>query len=668
MSLRVRYALVFFLAFSGVHAQTGRRPMEHKTRPVCKKDALAAIGQGDELAAKGGVYHAAAMDAYRRAATIEPNEAEVQFKMGVCLLNGPEPHTAVANLQRAVELDAELPRVHFLLGCALQLNARWEEAIAAFQQHERIIRRSPDADRTFHQAAKHINECLAGKRLMAGVPQGTVHPAGPGVNTSSGEYGPLLNGLGALYFTSRRPQTGDGKKNTMDKADHDWSEALFQGRWTANGWSAPGAVQGWPRGGRNEATVAMVDGGRGMIIFRAAEHGGDLFTSVLTAGQWSNPVALPFPVNSTARESSAWRTDDGQWLYFVSDRAGGMGGSDIYRCAWDKALASWGAAENLGPAINTPYDEEGVCASADGTTIHFASRGHNTMGGFDLFKATCIAGRWSVPENLGWPVNSPGDDQFLVLGADGRSGYFSSIRPGGLGDHDIYRVDFAPPVRVQESAMLVSAAEGVPLAEEQQLLRLIGFIKGLKLMEPVEATVELMSLDEPDFQATFPVDETTGRFMAEVPAGKPYALHVKAEGYLLHSEHVDGRSHPAELTVDLKPATAGCAEVMRNILFDHDTFVLDTSSVVELKGITVFLQANPALRVEVGGHTDSDLGPIPNQELSEARAQVVVDWLVAHGIARERLQAKGYGDAQPCAPNDTRANKALNRRTEIRVL
>lgn len=118
----------------------------------------------------------------------------------------------------------------------------------------------------------------------------------------------------------------------------------------------------------------------------------------------------------------------------------------------------------------------------------------------------------------------------------------------------------------------------------------------------------------------------------------------------------------------LKPAVAGSAEVLRNVFFDHDTFALDSVSMVELTSLVGYLKANPLLRVEIGGHTDGDVGPIPNQALSEARAQAVVDWLVTHGIAPQRLRAKGYGEASPVAPNDTRANKALNRRTEIRVL
>lgn len=666
--MRTTFLTTLLVVSMGIHAQsTANVPFdkEHIADAGKLKTALAAVKKGDALALRGGVDFPAAMAAYAEALAINPDNAELHYKMGVCQLNGPAPALALEHFQRAAALDPLMPRVHYLLAHALQLNAKWDEAIAEFKKHGEVVRLSPDPDRTYNMVDKRLRECRSGKALMATPTKAVVTNAGGVINTEGGEYGALVDGKGNLYFTSRRQQGTGGKVN---KVTNTWYEDIFTSRWTAGGWAAPIPVQGPLNSAHNDATVALADDGSTMIIYRDEKNGGDLFQSTLVNGAWSEPVALPATVNSTAQESSAWRSGDGQWLYFVSSRDGGLGGSDIYRSPWDKALATWGAPENLGPNINTPFDEEGVFAPGDGSTIYFASQGHNSMGGYDLFKATCSNGAWSKPENLGWPINSPGDDQFLVLSADGQSGYFSSTRAGGMGEDDIYQLDLPAAPKVQETAMLASAGGGIPMAESEQQLRLITFVKGLKMMEAAETSVELMSLEEPHLSIQLKLDSATGAYTAEVPAGKEYVMLVKAPGYLPHFERVAEKSGQLQMDMDLKPSTAGSSEVMRSIFFKSGTATLDEPSTVVLQALAQYLKADPKLRLEVGGHTDSEPGPIPNQELSEARAKVVVHWLVSNGIAPDRLEAKGYGESKPLAPNDSEEHKAMNRRTEIRVL
>lgn len=638
---------------------------EHLSDGAALKQALAAIKKGDALAMKGGLDHAAAMASYNTALLINPDNAELNLKMGVCLLNGPAPASALAHIRKAAELAPYLPRVHFLLGYALQLNAQWDEAIAEYQRQGQVIRRTPDADRTYNMVDKRISECNYGKSFMAAPTQDRVFDESASINSPGSEYGALLDGNGHMYFTSRRPGTTGGKINrTMNQ----WFEDIYCSQWEAGGWSVPQPVPEPLNGPRNDATVSIGPDGTGMIIYRDETNGGDLYSCKKDGDGWAAPVALPPTVNSIGQESSAWRTADGKWLYFVSSREGGMGGSDIYRSPWDAIAGSWGEAENLGPTVNTPYDEEGVFLPADGKTLYFASQGHSTMGGYDLFKSTLSGGQWSRPENLGWPINSPGDDQFLVVTADGATGYFNSVRPGGMGEDDIYRVQFASTGNVDQTAMLASAGSGIPMSATEEQLRLVGFIKGLKMMQPVEAVVELMSMEDPAFNAAFKTDPATGAFVAVVPAGKAYSVHVSANGFLLHSEHVDTAGGEVRMDMDLKSIDAGNSEVMRNILFKRDAHQLDPSSTAELERLVLFLKEHPALRIEIGGHTDSDNGPVPNQQLSEARAYVVLNWLVEHGIAPDRLEAKGFGASKPVAPNTGDEGKALNRRTEIKVL
>lgn len=664
------FSLVSFFAFAGcIVAQTGGGDVPfdktHIPDGALLKKALAAIKKGDALADKGGVDLPEAMASYEEALRINADNAELTLKLGVCILNGPHPHTALATIKRAAELDPALPRVHFLLGFALQLNAKWDEAMEEYARHGQIIRLSPDPDRTYNMVDKHITECRNGKTYMASPVRATVMNVGTSVNTLGNEYGALLDPKGELFFTARRVGATGGKIN---KVNNNWFEDIYSSRWEANGWSVAQPVAEPLNSSRNDATVSLSADGKQMILYRDERNGGDLFVSERAGNGWTEPQPLPASVNSPAQESSAWRTADGEWLYFVSSREGGLGGSDIYRSPWDVTVREWGTAENLGPDINTIYDEDGVFMTADGNTLYFASQGHSSIGGYDLFKSELRNGQWSKPENLGWPINSPGDDQFIVLSADGATGYFNSVRPGGSGGDDIYRVEFPIGRQVDQTAMLVSAGQGVPMSEDEQMLRLIGFIKGLKMMEPLNATVELMSLKDPIFKASFTTDPKTGAFTAEVPAGKDYAVHVSADGYLMHSEYVESTKGQVRMDVDLKALEPGNSEVMRNILFEKNSYKLDASSAAELEMLAGFLKGNPELRIEIGGHTDSDVGPIPNQQLSEARAYVVLNWLVAHGITPDRLEAKGYGDSEPAKPNSGDGEKAMNRRTVIRVL
>lgn len=664
------FTLASFIVLAGctvAQSKGGDVPFdkEHIHDGARLKTALAAIRKGDALAIRGGLDLPRAMASYEEALRINPDNAELNLKLGVCILNGPHPHTALATIQRAEELDPALPRVHYLLGFALQLNAKWDEAVEAYTRHAQIIRLSPDPDRTYNMVDKHITECRNGKALMASPVRATVMNLGSAVNTVGGEYGALLDPKGRLYFTARRVGTTGGKVN---KVNNQWFEDIYGSRWEANGWSAAQPLPEPLNCSRNDATVSLSADGNQMILYRDEEDGGDLHVSVRSGSGWTVPVPLSAPVNSSAQESSAWRTADGRWLYFVSSREGGLGGSDIYRSPWDAVSNTWGDAENLGPDINTIYDEDGVFLPADGNTLYFASQGHFTIGGYDLFKSRLTNGRWSKPENLGWPVNSPGDDQFLVLSADGTTGYFNSVRPGGVGGDDIYRVEFPVGRQVDHTAMLVSAGQGIPMSEDDRKLRLIGFIKGLKMMEPINATVEFMALEDPVFKASFTTAPNTGEFTAEVPAGQDYVVHVTADGYLIHSEHVESAKGQVRMDVDLKGLDPGNTEVMRNIFFERNSYKLKESSASELEKLAEFLGKHPALRIEVQGHTDSDVGPIPNQELSEARAYVVFNWLVAHGISPDRLEAKGYGDSMPMRPNMDEGEKALNRRTVIRVL
>ena len=640
---------------------------EHITDATVLKRALAAIKKGDAFAENGGLDQPASMAAYQEASDLNPNSAELNRKMGVSVLNGPDPAAALTWLRRSVELDPTAPRVHYLLGYALQLNAEWDQAVAEYKLNAEAQRLTPDPDGTYNMTDKRIAECNTGKSLMAKPVNAVVTNMGPGVNSSSNDYGPLSSSDGTLYFTSRRANTTGGKVN---KATNTWFEDIYTCQ-PFNGGATPPIPMPQPvNSALNDATVALSADGNQLILYRDKANGGDLYSSVRTGEEWSEPLPFPATVNSLAQESSAWLTADGAWLYFASNREGGVGGSDIYRSPWNAEAKTWGTAENLGPVVNTAYDEDGICLSADGLTLWFGSQGNGSMGGYDLFKTTLTNGVWSTPQNLGWPINSPGDDQFLVMDPAGKRGWFSSVRVNGSGQDDIYQVDLMPEDAAPETALLASAAGGTgrDLTEEQ--VRLVAFIKGIKPMTALEARVELLDLDDPLFSQTMVLDPASGTWSSNVKPGKNYVIHVSVEGYLPHNETVvPARTvDKLELELNLNPVVNGSREVLGSILFEPNGSTLEPASTGELDRLATFLNGAPTLRLEIGGHTDSQSTAEHNQRLSEARAQAVMEYLTMRGVAEDRLSVKGYGSSEPVAPNDTPDHMRLNRRTEIKVL
>lgn len=631
------------------------------------KAAQDLLKQADRAGAAGPLQFAKATALYEEALALAPEDALLNLRMGLCQLNGPQRHMALPYFERARRTAPEMERIHFLTAYAYQLNAKWDEAIAAYEEHKKATI-YPDPDPLYNSADKHINECKAGRSMMANPARVRVENLGRGINSEQADYGALVAADGAsMIFTSRRPSLTAAKVN---KVTQEYFEDVYTSREVEGAWTEATALPVPVNSPGNDASVGLFNDGRTLLLYRDQSGTGDLYESRRTGETWSEPKALGASINTKAHESSAWFSFDRQWLYFVSDREeDNVGGQDIYRSRWDETTNDWGVPENLGPTINTIHDEEGVFVHPDGRSIYFSSKGHNTMGGYDVFRSVYENGYWSKPVNLGWPINSPDDDLFFVLTANGSTGYLSSLRADGLGEDDLYRVTFLPDEPAAD--LLVNAAGAAPVVEE---LPSTVLLKGriLHLLAGMEASIELMDLTDAALTARFTSDASTGEYMVAIPAGRDYAMYVKAEGFLTHSEniHVPAGVRNLELSIDipLEPLKAGKQTAMRNLFFSTGSSDLEQASTAELNQLLDLLKSNPSLRLEISGHTDSDGGAAFNQQLSEARATAVRDHLLKQGIDAGRLTAVGKGDTSPVAPNDSEENKAKNRRTEITVL
>jgi outer membrane protein OmpA-like peptidoglycan-associated protein len=358
---------------------------------------------------------------------------------------------------------------------------------------------------------------------------------------------------------------------------------------------------------------------------------------------------LGSPINGAAWDCQPAISGDGHTLIFASSRAGGFGGKDL----WISYLhhGKWSIPKNMGPAINTREDDDAPFLHYDGATLYFSSLGHPGYGGSDIFMSRMGAdGLWSTPENLGSGLNTPQDEFGLYIDAGGKNGYFASDRPGGLGRLDIYQFlvpeKFMPKAVTYVSGLLTDAKTGLPL----------------------KGRVRVVELSSGKVVFTDSVSD----FFIPLQAGGNYALFATAKGYMPRSLNfqplASDLDHPFKVGAQLTPIDAKQVFVLNNIFFDTDKFDLKSESKEELAIVVDLMKTNAGMVIEISGHTDNQGAVDYNIRLSESRAKSVVTYLIAAGVPASRLKFKGYGSSQPAAPNDTEANRALNRRIEMVVL
>lgn len=378
----------------------------------------------------------------------------------------------------------------------------------------------------------------------------------------------------------------------------------------------------------------------------------DIFYTYFDGKKWTPASGINKPVNTPYWDAQPSFSADGRAMYFSSDRPGGKGGRDIWVSYLNDQL-QWSEPQNLGSTINTPNDDQTPFIHPDGVSLYFASNGHVGMGMNDLFLSKKDGASWTVPVNLGYPINTEKDEMGLFVTTDGRKAYYASSRDGGLGKLDLYEFDLPSNLQPQKTTYVKvqvrDAQTKYPLYAQYQVIDL-----GTK-QEILKGTTN-----------------GEGNFVACLVASKNYALLVNKENYLFHSENFALQTtsllKPYNMDVYLQPIISGSSIVLNNIFYKVNDFSLLENSYVELNKVVELLQKNPALKVEISGHTDNTGDAAYNLSLSQKRAQSVVNYLVQKGIPANRLVAKGYGMNKPVAENDTEANRSKNRRTELRII
>ena len=597
---------------------------------------------------------AEAIRLFKQALELDPQFLECHIMLAEWYLDSRDSAQAREHYYAVVAAQPDFFTLAWLQLGGLELDAgHYDKAVTAYEAFLKLDAKNKDR----HAAAQHgIASARFRQQALANPVPFNPQNLGAAVNSASDEYLPALTVDGqTLIFTRRFPRKATTTANTPEEEDFYVSERKGRGPWGAARRMAEPV-----NSNDNEGAQCISQDGR-IMFFTACDRrdgGGrcDLYMCIKRGDQWGKPRNLGAQVNSGAWESQPSFSIDGKTLYFVSDRKGGYGGMDIWKTSFDGK--GWTTPENLGPTINTAGNEMTPFIHYDDQTLYFASDGHVGMGGMDLFVSRRQAdGSWGQADNLGYPINTHGDETGLIVSADAATAYYSSSRPGGYGKQDLYSFDLPQQARPVLTVCMK------------------GSVSDVKSGAKVAADIQIIDLATGSLVANTSSDAKTGNYLVSLPAERDYAVHVSANGYLFYSDQKtivrqaqEGQLGVMDVDIALHPIEAGERIALRNIFFETGKYALLDASQTELDKVVALLRNNATLRIEIGGHTDNVGRPADNQKLSEQRAKSVYDYLVAHGIDAGRLAYKGYGETQPVADNNTDEGRAANRRTELKIL
>jgi len=650
------------------------------------KAAIQAIKTGDEYFELGteavfavqspGINFELAKREYEKAQEFNPNNAELNYKIGVCHANGPFTEKCIPFLKKAHELDPACnPFLDYYYGYALQLEGDFANAKKSYEKFRSEYKNADDFAKF---VIKRKRECDEAIKAFSDPVRAWVDNVSE-LNTPQNEYGPSVSTDGAeLIMTSNRPN--GHTPNEIGWYDDDiYISSLENGKW-----SKPKAIEGPVNTESDDVSNNLSYDGTKLLMHRVVDGQCDIFESKLVGADWTAPTKLaPAISSSRANERFASYSADGWSIYFNRDNANRSTGYEVMYSSMQSKLRQNYMAAQMISSINSKFNEGPVYVHLDGETMYIASEGDGSLGGYDIFVSKNINGTWSEPRNLGYPINTQYDDFFFSATANGKYAYIASNRSGGNGGYDIYKVTFwgpeKEPVMQTEDYLLASIVNPITdnSIEESVTVKKKSFtvFKGITIdaisRKPVEAEIEITDNTSGKVIETFTTNSATGKFIITLASGKNYGIAVKAEGYLFHSENFDipkgSSDNLVNKVIELKNIKIGSKIALRNIFFDTGKSVLRSESNAELDRLVKLMNDVPGLEVEISGHTDNTGSAKSNQTLSQARAQAVVTYLTQKGIAASRMTAKGYGQDAPIASNDTADGRQQNRRTEFEI-
>lgn len=645
------------------------------------KKAIALFEQGRDEPSKSidpkthGPNYAGGIALLEKALEKDPNFWEAHMVEAEMYEELNQPYKAIEHYRKALAINPNPTSggaTYFYLGTLEYSVGEYENATKNLTTFTQVKGAHPD---NIALAKQIINDCAFAIEAMKNPTQFKPVNLGPGVNTKDPEYFPTITVDGKTLLFTRL--IDDKRVSGPFQKQEDFYVSNLS---TFNTWEAAVPMPKNINTLNNEGAPTISADGRNLIFVACSDESGtnygenrkgkgscDLFYTKRLGNQWVDPVNLPGAINTGNWESQPSLSADGKTLYFVRKvmTRNGRPDSDIYFSTL-KDDGSWDTPVRLPNTINTPYMEESVLIHPDGKTLYFSSQGHPGMGGLDIFLSRMNdKGEWSKPENLGYPINTSADENSLLVSADGEIAFFASDREGGFGDLDIYYFimpeKFRPVKTVYFDGLVFDAITKKPLPGKFSLVN----IKTGKEVIKSEA------------------DQVNGTFTVSLPLNEEYALSVSYPGYTFFSQNfnmtIADNQESFHMDVPMVPLTAsGTATALKNVFFDLNKATLRPESFVELNKLRDLLKANPATKIEIGGHTDTRGDAAENLKLSDARAKSVKDYLISQGIETSRLTSKGYGETMPIFSDEAIAKMTKesekekahqeNRRTEYKIV
>lgn len=517
---RKKQLSLFIVCLSFFHIVSFAQDSEGSTRRKAEKaDLLFSIENYWE-----------ALPLYKELADANPSSVKYNNRTGICYFFSSHKTRGIPYFEAAVKSWGKdtIPEVYFYLGTSYQMLNQFDKAISYFSLLKKSVKAERNGNGASSDVDRAIEQCNTGKKYIQDPKSVRIFNLGPRINSNDPEYAPVISAdESKLIFTSKRKE-GTGSLTTPDGF---YYEDIYIADKVSEGWKVQSLDSAekkekhnmfyvfWSKSRQigssintrdHDAAISLSPDGKTLFIYRD----NFIYETRFDGGKWGTPVKLSDNVNEKRSfQPSCSMTNDSKLLYIVSDRPGGSGGKDIYVSA-KQADNTWGPCTNLGENINTEYDEDAPFITSDGKTLYFSSQGHDNMGGYDIFKSELVDGKWTKPQNLGYPTNTGADDIFFVMNANETRAYLSSIKDDTYGNYDIYVLSFLPETY------------------------LYAFVKEGNALTPINTVIRTRGHKPPLDTGSYSATSTPGFHKLTLLAPDDFTLTVEAQGYKTHSVDV----------------------------------------------------------------------------------------------------------------------------------
>lgn len=576
--------------------------------------------RADESFAAGEYFKASEMyTKLHSKATSNAQKAELSFKLGECFRKMNEPKKAERWYLRAVKARYQDPMALLYLADAMKMNEKYADAMVEYEKFKELVpddQRGTDGIRSCELALKWIEN-----------PERYEVVNMTEINSKQSDYRPeFYRDNSVLYFTSTR-EGGTGESFNHNSGQN-FADIFVSMRDRKGKWSVPVPAIGDINSPFDEGASSINTAGSEMYFtsckFKRNETiGCQIYRSGFVGPGWSQPELLKLVEDSSISVGHPAISPDELTLYFVAEMEGGAGGKDIWKSTRANKSQPWSRATNLGLPVNTVGDEMYPYVRADGT-LYFSSNGHIGLGGLDIFKLDKDENGRPLVVNMRPPINSPSDDFGIIFDGKNESGYFSSTRPGGKGNDDIYYFNL-PALSFTLRGLVKNESNDQTIAEAN------------------------VKLDGSDGSSVETLSGRDGSFRFKLNPETDYVLTASKANFLKGTitESTKGLTKSTDLVVEIYLSPIDVVIVVDNIFYDFNRWDLRPESMVALDKLIDVLNLNSNITIELMSHTDFRGSDADNMLLSQRRAQSVVDYLIKKGIDQQRLVAKGYGESQP---------------------